>query len=60
MSPLGTSRRSRHFPDLVAIAATLTGRLREVTDEFLIFQNRDRPDVLEQITGPSIMPDPGE
>jgi hypothetical protein len=35
----------------------LTGRLREVTDEFLLFQNRDRPDVLEQITGPSIAPE---
>jgi HPt (histidine-containing phosphotransfer) domain-containing protein len=46
--------------DAEELAATLTGRLREVTDEFLIFQNRDRPDVLEQITGPSIMPDPGE
>jgi len=40
-----------------ALAALLKGRLREVTDEFLIFQNRDRPDVLEQITGPSIAPE---
>lgn len=40
-----------------ALAALLTGRLREVTDEFLIFQNRDRPDVLEQIIGPSIAPE---
>lgn len=40
-----------------ALAALLTGRLREVTDEFLIFQNRDRPDVLEQIMGPSIAPE---
>jgi hypothetical protein len=36
----------------------LTGRLREVTDEFLLHENRDRPDVLEQITGgPSIIPE---
>jgi HPt (histidine-containing phosphotransfer) domain-containing protein len=40
--------------DAKELAALLTGRLREVTDDFLIFQNRDRPDVLEQITGPSI------
>lgn len=39
------------------LAATLTGRLREVTDEFLLRENRDRPDVLEQITGPSIAPE---
>ena len=38
-------------------AAMLTGRLREVTDEFLIFENRNRPEVLEQIMGPSIVPD---
>jgi HPt (histidine-containing phosphotransfer) domain-containing protein len=43
--------------DAEALAALLTGRLREVTDEFLISQNRDRPDVLEQITGPSIAPE---
>ena len=43
--------------DAEELAAMLTGRLREVTDEFLLFQNRDRPDVLEQITGPSIAPE---
>lgn len=40
-----------------ALAAALTGRLREVTDEFLIHENRDRPEVLEQIAGPSIAPE---
>ena len=35
------------------LAAVLTTRLREVTDEFLIRENRDRPDVLEQIRGPA-------
>jgi HPt (histidine-containing phosphotransfer) domain-containing protein len=39
------------------LAATLTGRLREVTDEFLLHENRGRPDVLEQIMGPSIVPE---
>jgi HPt (histidine-containing phosphotransfer) domain-containing protein len=43
--------------DAEALAASLTGRLREVTDEFLIHENRNRPDVLEQITGPSIVPE---
>ena len=43
--------------DAEDLAAMLTGRLREVTDEFLIYENRDRPEVLEQIIGPSIVPD---
>jgi HPt (histidine-containing phosphotransfer) domain-containing protein len=43
--------------DAKELAARLTKRLREVTDEFLIHENRDRPDVLEQITGPSIAPE---
>ena len=38
------------------LAALLTRRLREVTDEFLIHENRDRPDVLEQIQGPPLAP----
>ena len=43
--------------DAEELAAQLTKRLREVTDEFLIHENRDRPDVLEQIMGPSIAPE---
>ncbi len=43
--------------DAEELAATLNKRLREVTDEFLIVENRDRPDVLEQINGPSIVPE---
>ena len=43
--------------DAEQLATELTTRLREVTDEFLIFENRERPDVLEQITGPSIVPE---
>lgn len=38
------------------LAATLTKRLREVTDEFLIRENRDRPEVIEQITGTAAPP----
>lgn len=37
--------------DAKELAASLTKRLREVTDEFLVHQNRNRPDVLEMITG---------
>lgn len=43
--------------DAKDLAALLTQRLREVTDEFLISENRGRPDVLEQILGPSIVPE---
>jgi len=31
--------------------------LREITDEFLLLENRDRPDVLEQITGVPLVPE---
>ena len=40
--------------DAKGLAAVLTERLRAVTDEFLIHENRDRPDVLEQIKNSSI------
>ena len=44
--------------DAQDLAAILSARLREVTDEFLIHENRNRPDILEQITGgPSIVPE---
>jgi HPt (histidine-containing phosphotransfer) domain-containing protein len=42
--------------DAKELAKTLTRRLREVTDEFLIGENRNRPEVLEQIKSPSIAP----
>jgi len=42
--------------DAKELAATLTKRLRVVTDEFLIHENRGGPDVLEQITGSSLVP----
>jgi hypothetical protein len=38
------------------LAARFTRRLRELTDEFLIHENRDHPDVLEQIQGPPLAP----
>jgi chemotaxis protein histidine kinase CheA len=39
-----------------AVAEALSRRLREVTDEFLAFENRDHPDALEGILGPSLVP----
>ena len=41
--------------DAEDLAALLTSRLRAVTDEFLIHENRDLPDMLEQIKGSSIV-----
>jgi HPt (histidine-containing phosphotransfer) domain-containing protein len=39
-----------------AVAATLVKRLRQVTDEFLIQENRDRPGYLDGIVGPPLAP----
>ena len=43
--------------DAKELAASLTQKLRAVTDEFLMRENRDRPDVLEQIQGPPLAPE---
>jgi HPt (histidine-containing phosphotransfer) domain-containing protein len=43
--------------DAKLLAAQLTAKLRAVTDEFLVRENRERPDVLEQINGPSVVPE---
>ncbi len=43
-------------PDIAAIAAALTGKLRAVTDEFLVKENRHRPDVLKAIQSPTLVP----
>ena len=40
--------------DARPLAAVLTRRLREVTDELLLHENRDRPDVLKQIKAPTL------
>ena len=42
--------------DVGQIAEALTKRLREVTNEFLLQENKDRPDVLAGIFAPSIVP----
>lgn len=41
------------------LADELTARLREVTDEFLRHENHDRPEIIEQINAPSMVPDQG-
>jgi hypothetical protein len=43
-------------PDLSDAAAALTKRLREVTDEFLKTDNSFRPDYLENIFAPPLVP----
>jgi len=42
--------------DAVDLAHQLTSCLREVTDEFLLHENRDRPEVIASIMGPSLVP----
>jgi HPt (histidine-containing phosphotransfer) domain-containing protein len=41
--------------DAQQLADTLTRRLREVTDEFLLHENQERPDHLEAILGPTLL-----
>jgi chemotaxis protein histidine kinase CheA len=42
--------------DGLKYAAQLGEKLRHVTDEFLVHENRDRPDALESILAPSLVP----
>jgi HPt (histidine-containing phosphotransfer) domain-containing protein len=42
--------------DAEETAAVLTKRLRDVTDEFLVSQNRHRPEYLDGIVGPPLAP----
>ncbi len=49
--------REKARPDIQQIADQLTKRLREVTDEFLALENKDRPDVLADIlSAPPLSP----
>jgi chemotaxis protein histidine kinase CheA len=40
--------------DIGAIASALTAKLRTVTDEFLIVENQDRPEILKVIQSPTL------
>ena len=42
--------------DVQEIAHALTKRLHEVTEEFLVHENRHRPDYLETVAGPPLIP----
>ena len=42
--------------DIMQIAAALTKKLREVTDEFLVAENRNRPEILKAIISPPLSP----
>jgi len=42
--------------DIAPIAAALASKLRAVTDEFLVSENRHRPDVLVAIQSPTLQP----
>ncbi|MFA6267106.1 MAG: Hpt domain-containing protein, partial [Pseudolabrys sp.] len=37
--------------DARELAAQLNSKLRDVTDDFLVAENKNRPDIIEQITG---------
>jgi HPt (histidine-containing phosphotransfer) domain-containing protein len=48
--------REHGLPGRSAIAEVLTNRLREVTDAFLRNENRDRPQYLDSIFAPPVVP----
>jgi hypothetical protein len=42
--------------DTLTVASELSRRLRKVADEYLMHVNRDRPEHLEAVMAPSIVP----
>jgi HPt (histidine-containing phosphotransfer) domain-containing protein len=52
--------RQHARPDVLDISRALTKRLREVTDEFLMHENRHRPDYLDGILAPPLAPGESE
>src|SRR4029079_13982435 len=48
--------REHDRADVAQIASALTGKLRAVTDEFLLKVNQHRPDVLKIIESPGLVP----
>jgi HPt (histidine-containing phosphotransfer) domain-containing protein len=52
--------REKARTDIEQIADALAHKLREVTDDFLAQENKDRPDVLADILAPPLAPAPGE
>jgi hypothetical protein len=45
--------REHEREDIVTVAAELTGKLRQVTDEFLMTENRHRPEILAKLANTS-------
>ena len=43
-------------PDVLLIAQALTRKLRQVTEEFLMVENRHRPEYLESVGSPTLVP----
>lgn len=56
ISAIAAIVRERTKLDTVSTAAALSRQLRGVADEYLIHANRDRPEHLEAILSPSIVP----
>src|SRR5258707_5201878 len=48
--------RERTTPDTAGMASKLSRQLRGIADEYLTHANRDRPEHLEAILGPSLVP----
>jgi HPt (histidine-containing phosphotransfer) domain-containing protein len=48
--------REHARPDVAIVAGALTKKLRDVTDEFLKRENRHRPEYLENIFSPPLVP----
>jgi HPt (histidine-containing phosphotransfer) domain-containing protein len=48
--------RENDRPDVAKLADALARKLRAVTDEFLVHENRDRPDYLDGIVAPPLAP----
>lgn len=49
--------REKITDEFDSTGATLAGRLREVTEDYLVRANRDRPDILAELNAPSIAPE---
>jgi hypothetical protein len=49
--------REAKLKDAERTATKLVARLRQVTDDFLSYENRHRPEYLDGILSPSIAPD---
>ena len=55
-TPCAPSSASTTAPMSPRSRAALTGKLRAVTDEFLLRENQHRPDVLKIIQSPGLVP----